>query len=136
MFATLFFGVLDTQNGSFYYVNAGHDAPIHWGAAGVKSRLTLTGPAVGVLGRAKYKIGFCQLEPGDSLLMYTDGIPEARDPANQFFTEKRLLEFIEQSQQSGEVRLLDALSATLQGHIAGAEPSDDITMLCVRRLAA
>lgn len=136
MFATLFLGVLDTQSGSFHFVNAGHDAPIHWGTGGVKGRLNLTGPAVGVVPRAKYKIGYCQFEPGDSLLMYTDGVPEARDPANNFFTEKRLLEFIEEAQRSGEAQLLDALGASLKSHIAEAEPYDDITMVWLQRQLA
>ncbi|HEX2909317.1 MAG TPA: SpoIIE family protein phosphatase [Chloroflexia bacterium] len=138
MFATLFFGVMDTRTGYFYYVNAGHDAPIHWSKTGLKARLNLTGPAVGIMPRARYKIGFSQFEPGDCLLMYTDGIPEARDPASNFFTEKRLLEFMEEAQAGPSMpvrELLDSLEVTLQGHIAGAEPSDDITMLCIQRLA-
>jgi phosphoserine phosphatase RsbU/P len=132
MFASLFFGVLESSSGSLSYVNAGHDAPILIGAAGVKARLAPTGPVVGVKPNIAYDINHVLLEPGDTLLAYTDGVTEARNSAGQFFTEKRLLALLEGSVQSATA-LLDSVVANLHEHIAGAEPSDDVTMLAVRR---
>src|SRR5262249_55405184 len=73
MFASLFFGVLDTATGELTYVNAGHDAPIVVGAAGVKARLAPTGPVVGLSPNAGYEVSCVALEPGDALVAYTDG---------------------------------------------------------------
>lgn len=135
MFATMFFGVLDTQKGVLSYINGGHDAPIHIGREGIKGRLPLSGPAVGMLAGAKYKIRQIQLEPGDVLLTYTDGVPEARGPLGEFFTEKRLLELVEQHRRESEIsasKLVERVGAEVSLHVAGAEPSDDITMLAVQ----
>jgi sigma-B regulation protein RsbU (phosphoserine phosphatase) len=132
MFATLFFGVLDGRTGSLTYVNAGHDAPAVVGAAGVKARLPLTGPVVGMTPHIAYDIDRVVLEPGDTLLAYTDGVTEARNPAGRFFTEKRLLALLEQPVGSASA-LLDSVVARLREHVAGADPSDDVTMLAVRR---
>jgi sigma-B regulation protein RsbU (phosphoserine phosphatase) len=134
MFASLFFGVLDTTTGALTYVNAGHDAPIVVGTAAVKARLAPTGPVVGLRPNAGYDINCILLEPGDTVVAYTDGVTEARDPAGQFFTEKRLLSLTEKSAHS-VAALLDSTVASLHEHIAGAEPYDDVTLLALRRAA-
>jgi sigma-B regulation protein RsbU (phosphoserine phosphatase) len=134
MFATLFFGVLDTATGGLTYINAGHDAPVVIGPGGLKARLSGTGPVVGIIPNTTYKVGRVVLEPADMLLLYTDGVTEARDPAGAFFTEKRLLALLEKTTGSA-TDLLDAVVADVQAHTAGAEPSDDVTMLAVRRIA-
>ncbi len=135
MFATLFFGVLDVPSGLFSYVNGGHDAPIHLGRDTIKGRLPLTGPAVGMMPGVTYKMRQIQLEPDDILLTYTDGVPEARSPSGTFFTEKRLLALVEECRAAGVLlaaHLLDRIEAEVHSHVAGAEPSDDLTMLAVR----
>ncbi len=138
MFATLFFGVLDGQANTVCYINGGHDAPIHLGQT-VKGRLPLSGPAVGVLPGARYKIRQIELEPEDMLIAYTDGVPEARSPEGKLFGEKRLLDLLEQCRADGVtsvVTLLDRISEEVQTYVADAEPSDDITMLAVRRIGS
>lgn len=137
MFATLFFGVLETKTGSLYYVNGGHDAPIHFSTAGIKTRLAATGPAVGMIAGAKYKVRQLELEPGDLLLTYTDGVPEARSPNGGFFSEKHLLTLIEEYATKTDLtatELLSRIATQVQAHVATAEPSDDVTMLAVRRV--
>jgi sigma-B regulation protein RsbU (phosphoserine phosphatase) len=79
-----------------------------------------------------YDIGRVPLEPGDTLLAYTDGVTEARDRAGAFFTEKRLLALLGESAPSAAA-LLERVVANLQEHVAGADPYDDVTMLAVRR---
>lgn len=136
MFATLFFGVIDPPNGTISYINGGHDAPIVCGPQGVKGRLTLTGPAVGMMPGVKYKIRQVQLEPGDFLLAFSDGIPEARSPDGKFYTNERLLalltDYVKQ-EEANAVELLDKIETEVREHVADAEPSDDITMLAIWR---
>jgi sigma-B regulation protein RsbU (phosphoserine phosphatase) len=136
MFATLFFGVLDTKTGLLCYVNAGHDAPLCLGSSGLKQRLTLTGPAVGAIDNLVYKMGYLWLDPGETLLAYTDGVTEALNSNGDVFTEQRLLALVEQWQAEGPLEageLLDRISTAIQHHVGSAEASDDITMLAVRR---
>jgi sigma-B regulation protein RsbU (phosphoserine phosphatase) len=133
MHTTLFFGVLDTATGSLTYVNAGHDPPVLLGAGGIKTRLAPTGPAVGDLPEAVYDLGKVLLEPGDVLFAYTDGVTEARDPSGGFFTETRLLALLDRAGVQGAADLLESVVAGVREFVAGAEPSDDVTMLAVRR---
>jgi phosphoserine phosphatase RsbU/P len=132
MFCTLFFGVLDTASGALTYINAGHDAPALLGAAGVKVRLTETGPVVGIFPNVSYQINVALMEPGDTLFAYTDGVTEAREPAGTFFTQKRLLSILQKPMPSATAAVDDVIANLLE-HIAGAEPHDDVTILAVRR---
>jgi sigma-B regulation protein RsbU (phosphoserine phosphatase) len=132
MFATLFFGVLDTVTGSLSYVNGGHDSPVLVGPAGVKARLSPTGPVVGMRPNVAYDVNHVLLGAGDAVLAYTDGVTEARSPTGEFFTEKRLLALLGTPAGSA-ADLLAGVVATLHDHVAGAEPSDDVTLLAVRR---
>jgi serine phosphatase RsbU (regulator of sigma subunit) len=131
MFVTLFIGILDTTTGDLVYVNAGHDSPAVIGPKGVKKRLPPTGPVVGLMPDSAYDLDKLKFEPGDILFAYTDGVTDARDPAGQLFTEKRLLTVLEQPAPSATA-LLDRVVANLHTHIASADPFDDITMLAVR----
>ena len=96
MFATLFFGILDPRNGQLRYVNGGHEPLFIVGASGgVRETLNATGPVVGVEAGMDFKICQTDLRPGDILLGYTDGIPEASNPAGDFFTPQKLLTLLE-----------------------------------------
>jgi sigma-B regulation protein RsbU (phosphoserine phosphatase) len=132
MFATIFYGVLDTTAGSLHYVNAGHDPPIHLGPDGVKGRLQPTGKAAGLEPGQHFAIRTVTLEPGDLLLCYTDGVTEARSPTGAFFTEKRLLELVSRPYTSA-AQVLDRVEASVNAHTGGAPPSDDLTLLAVYR---
>ena len=137
VFATLFFGVLDTQTGAMSYINAGHELPIHLGRDGTMDELIPGGLPIGILPDSPYDIYTIQLQPGDILMIYTDGILDACNHAGEFFTKERLLTLIK------ETRHRDALSAPMvlqlihdavQAYMAGAGSFDDMTMLAVRRL--
>lgn len=133
MFVTLFFGVLDPQSGVVTYVNGGHDAPILMGSEGIKARLNASGPAVGVMPGAKFSIHQVQLNPGETLLVYTDGVTEALNSREEIFGEKRLLTFLESSSQQLPTNvLLNQLESELNAHVGTAQPSDDITILALQ----
>lgn len=132
MFATLFFGVLNPENGCLTYINGGHEPLLLIGESGIKETLKPTGPAVGMMDNMKFKIKQTHLAPGDILFGYTDGVPEARDPSYQFFTAKRLLSILEEPVVSAD-NLVERIKTCLFEHIKDAPQFDDITILAVRR---
>jgi sigma-B regulation protein RsbU (phosphoserine phosphatase) len=132
MFATTFFGVLDPASGQLNYVNGGHNPPVIIGLDGIKDRLKATGPAPGVLPSVDYRLGQAQMDPGDILFAFTDGVTDAKNPAGQLFTEKRMLALIEPPAESA-LALLDRVDEALRAHISTANQFDDITMLAARR---
>jgi serine phosphatase RsbU (regulator of sigma subunit) len=132
MFATVFFGILDATTGLLYYVNAGHEPPAILTSNGL-TRLGPTGPALGLLPQLEFHIGEAALAPGETLLIWTDGVTEAKDSAGALFGEERLEHLLaERSDTAGE--LLEKILADVQRFAAGAEQADDITLAAVRRL--
>jgi phosphoserine phosphatase RsbU/P len=132
MFATVFFGLLDPTDGTLLYINAGHEAPLLISNGSVKTRLNPTGPAVGMLPNMDFKLEWVILAPGDSLLLYTDGVTDALSPKQEQFTEPRLIQVATSPAPSAHSRLQNILSA-LDVHIASREQYDDVTMLAVHR---
>ena len=135
IFATLFFGLLNPLSGKIIYVNCGHIPPLLRRSDGTETVLMPTGPAVGLLPEAHYSVQEAQLDPGDTLLAYTDGVTEARNPQGNLYGEKRLMSLITGHTYDSAMTLLDAIDTAVNDHTAGAAPSDDITMLAVRRNA-
>ncbi len=132
MFATLFFGVLDPVTGDLMYINGGHEPPIVTGPAGVRARLAPTGPAVGMLPDLEFRIEHTRLGPDDILLVYTDGVTDARNAAEEFFAEETLLALVEAPPPSAQ-GLLDLIRTRLDEFVGDRTPFDDITMLALRR---
>jgi serine phosphatase RsbU (regulator of sigma subunit) len=134
MFATLFFGILDPDSGTLSYINGGHEPIFVLGPdGGVKERLAVTGPSVGVEPNIVFKIQQSRLEPGDILLGYTDGVVEANASDGEFFTMERLVATLE-APASSAADLLDRIADSLQVHIGEADQFDDVTLLAIRRI--
>jgi len=132
MFATLFFGVLDPDNGQLVYVNAGHETVFVVGSDGLRSGLKATGPALGIIPDTVYTPQRIKLNSGDILFCYTDGVTEARSPSEQMFTRTRLEHIAGRSRATSAEDFLQAIQADLFSFINNAPQSDDITMLAVR----
>jgi sigma-B regulation protein RsbU (phosphoserine phosphatase) len=135
MFSTVFFGILDPASGQLLYINGGHEKPVIIGAGGIRERLEPTGLAVGMMPDSAYEIGTAQLQPGEFLVAYTDGVPEARDSNRKFFTEARLLRLLNEPRSSA-AELLDEIVDNIRAHIADADQYDDVTLIAVRRAPA
>lgn len=133
MFATLFLGVLDPASGSLLFINGGHEYPLLVDSSGVKARLATTGPLVGVFPDAQFEIQSADVEPGDTLLALTDGVTEARDPNGEFYGRERLYALLARPFSSA-AELLENIQSDVQAYMGKADPSDDITLLAVRRL--
>ena len=132
MFATIFFGVLDPATGILTYINGGNEPPILISQEGIRAHLNPTGPVVGLFPDLEFNIGVVELEPGDMLVAFTDGVLDARSPEGESFGENRLAWLVQQPAASAAT-LLEAIQTNLDLHMAGEEQFDDITMLALRR---
>ncbi|MDH3329709.1 MAG: SpoIIE family protein phosphatase [Desulfobulbaceae bacterium] len=134
MFATLFFGVLNPENGLLSYVNGGHEPVVIISSqGGIKEYLSPTGPAVGVMPDVDFVIKQILLVPGDIMLAYTDGVTEALSAGGKEFSRERLLAFLDKSYPSAE-ELLERIAGQLNSHMKDTEQFDDITLLALRKL--
>jgi sigma-B regulation protein RsbU (phosphoserine phosphatase) len=133
MFATVFFGILNIETGELNYINAGHEAPILRRKSGEKEFLKATGSAIGIFANFPYKIAKTQLNTGDILVSFSDGVTDARSPEGEFFKQDRLLKNIDKSHLSVYALMRD-LESQLKTHIDTAKQFDDITLLAIGRL--
>ena len=92
-----------------------------------------TGPAVGMLAESGYRSRTVRLEPGDTLLAFTDGIIEAQSSSGELYSEGRLRELMEERFESVDA-MVAGIEDAVDRHAAGARQSDDLTLLAVRRL--
>jgi serine phosphatase RsbU (regulator of sigma subunit) len=132
MFATIFYGILDPQNGELTYINGGHEPPLIKGPEGIKTNLSPTGPAVGLYPNLDFKTRTINLEPDDMLLVYTDGVTDAQNTAGETFTKKQLIKIAENSSRTAQ-DLIRKIKTRIDEHILGADQFDDITIVALRR---
>jgi len=132
MFATLFFAILDPASGALIYINGGHEPPIVIGKAGAGARLGPTGPAVGMLAELQFRVERQSIQSGETLLIYTDGVTDARDRTAAPFTEERLLALLSPTAASASATI-ERIQAAVFQHTDGATQFDDITVLAVHR---
>lgn len=133
MFATLFVGALDPATGTIAYVNGGHEPPRVVRAHGtVRTMLPPTGPAVGMLPEIPFTAGTIVLEPGETLLVLTDGITESRAPNGALFGDDATDALLTLPANSADA-LLDRVLGAVHAHAAGEPAADDVTLLAVRR---
>jgi serine phosphatase RsbU (regulator of sigma subunit) len=129
MFVTAWIATLDYRHGILTYVNAGHNPPLlrHNGTwSWLKNR---SGLFLGTFETATYKSFQLQLESGDELLLYTDGVNEAFSVDGEEYGNDRLEAFLAAHTTMGPRDIVDALKASVDAWAAGAEQSDDITIL-------
>ncbi|HTV54324.1 MAG TPA: SpoIIE family protein phosphatase [Terriglobia bacterium] len=137
MFVTVFAGVLDLRTGTIEYADGGHEPPFivrqNGGATMIQK---VGGLALGFVPEYQFRCGRIQLDSGDSLVLYTDGITEAMNSGHELFGAERIRETLDRV-ASGI--MAQALTKTLLGGVAaftaGAQQSDDITLLVIRYLA-
>jgi sigma-B regulation protein RsbU (phosphoserine phosphatase) len=132
MFATLFFGILNPVTGDIAYINGGHEPLFVIGQAGIKETLKAAGPVVGIITGAEFKIQRTQLEPGDILIGYTDGVTEALSPSQTLYSKEKFRALLE-LRASSATELIERIQTDLFQHIDNAPQFDDITMIAVHR---
>jgi serine phosphatase RsbU (regulator of sigma subunit) len=133
MFATLFFGILDTHSGELDYINGGHDYPYLLRGGVVQSKLKPTGPAVGVIEGAAYTPKTLPFQEGDTLVLYSDGITDALNTAGESLEREGWLDFLEKPVPAGQA-LIAHLTDNVLEFIGEAPQYDDISLLIVQRV--
>ncbi len=136
MFVTLFYGVLQPENGLLCYTCAGHNPPLLFQArGGAPIELKTPGIALGVLEHATLGEDEVTIAPGDTLVCYTDGVTEAINGTDEPFGVARLVEVVATHRDRSAAGLLDAINAALQAFTGDRPLFDDVTMVVVKRAA-
>ena len=130
-FVSLFYGEIE-EEGNFIYVNAGHPPPFHFHSRGVTT-LKQTGLVLGPSATASYSRGFLSMQPGDALLLYTDGMTEACDPKGREFGEERLKRAFLALRERPSDEIVRALVAKVGDYVRVRAPEDDRTVVVVKR---
>lgn len=134
-FVTLFLGRLDTRTGAIEYVNAGHTPPLLLRRDGVVE-LTETDPLLGVITLANYGTRSLQLDPGDALILFTDGVNEAEDADGQLLGTTGLAEHVFPLHGAGADVLATVVDAAVIAHAGEVDAlGDDVTVVVVSRTA-
>ena len=134
-FVTLFYAVLDAEHGSLRYTNAGHLLPILIRANGEVEELQNGGAVIGVFPDWKYEDSLVRLNPGDRLLLFTDGITEAGLPGGDEFGEQRLVSGARASADKSTAELKSCLLADVKEFCA-SQLRDDATLIVISALAS
>jgi sigma-B regulation protein RsbU (phosphoserine phosphatase) len=133
MFVTIWFAILDVRTGTLLYTNAGHNPPYIKQKNGDSKRMdNLHGPVIGAQPGLAYKEDSTRLAPQDILLMYTDGVTEARNREKEFFTEDQLVALLSSREYESMEELVQSTVAEVKRFEDGAEQFDDITVLAVQ----
>jgi sigma-B regulation protein RsbU (phosphoserine phosphatase) len=131
-FATFFWAVFDETGRDVTWVNAGHNAPMLVRASGAVERLGPSGPPLGAIPVASYRQSATALEAGDLLVIFTDGVTEAVDLAEQEFGEARLEALLRESRGETSDLVCERIVSAVRDFEAGAPQNDDITLVAVR----
>jgi sigma-B regulation protein RsbU (phosphoserine phosphatase) len=133
-FITCFYGLLDLASGRFDYSNAGHDRPLVVRPDGTRALLDAGGLLLGVTEEHRYDEGTVGLEPGDLLILYSDGITEALDPDDRMFGLEGLEATIARARPGTAQEIVDGVIAAVSAHARGRAQADDMTLVVLRRL--
>ena len=134
MFVTLFYGIYDPATNEFTYANGGHNPPLIVHADGSSTVLAMTGGvALGVVPSIQYEQTTVALSPGDTILLYTDGITDATNEEGEFFGLERLQATFAGNPPRDSRAANDAVFEALQNFVGDAAQADDITCLALSR---
>ena len=133
-FATVVAGVLDPLTGEVEYTNAGHVAPLVVSKSGV-AQMTETDMVIGLFPAAQYQTHKLQLHPGDSLVLFTDGVTEAEDDKEEQLGLGPVATLLSAMHAIAAPQLLSSIEQRVREHLGRVPPNDDVTMLAVARNA-
>ncbi|MDZ7717370.1 MAG: SpoIIE family protein phosphatase [Balneolaceae bacterium] len=132
-FVTVFYGIIDLEKGELSYCNGGHNLPYLVSKDGeVKEMSDVGGLLLGKFENAEYDMSTIQLEPGDSIVTFTDGVTEAENDSGGFFDEERVIKYLNKSADKKLNPLVKGLFLEVMKFADTAPQSDDITVLTTR----
>lgn len=131
-FVTMFYGILDTNSHIFTYSNAGHDPPFHLSIAQC-ARLTIGGTVLGIIDQFDYRQEVVAFAKSDSIVMYSDGITESSNEADELFGEKRIESVLRSHREASASVLVDHIIDAAKEFAGRREQADDMTVVVVKR---
>ncbi|HEX5832386.1 MAG TPA: SpoIIE family protein phosphatase [Pyrinomonadaceae bacterium] len=134
-FVTLFYAELDPESGALSFLNAGHNPPLIVHAAGTVEQLASGGLPLGIKPDVEYREGRTQLQHGDVLVIYSDGVTEAVSPSGEEFGATRLYEVVARNINASAAGIRDRIESSLTKFAQGTSAADDITLVIVKRQA-
>ena len=133
MFVTMFLGMLDMESGHLHFCNAGHNPPILGGGASQGEFIEMEPNApIGLFPGLDYEGEEIESIKGRAMFIYTDGLNEAEDAEQNQFGDDKLLEILREINFNSARQVVETLAIKVEEHRKGAEPNDDLTMLCLR----
>jgi sigma-B regulation protein RsbU (phosphoserine phosphatase) len=134
-FVTVFYAVLDTKTGEMIYANAGHNPAFVIRSTNPEEPESYirTGAPMGIFGDLEWEEGTAQVEPGDVLLLYTDGVNEAQNSTEEFYEYERLLGVTKSHLTQTAEEQHSAIISSLQDFVGTAPQFDDITLMVLKR---
>jgi serine phosphatase RsbU (regulator of sigma subunit) len=133
-FVTLFYAELDPKDGALAFLNAGHNPPLIVHAGGTMEQLAAGGLPLGIMSNADCREGRTQLHYGDVLVIYSDGVSEACNPAGEEFGPTRLYEVVARNMDASAGGIRDRIESALTKFCQGTPAADDITLVICKRL--
>ncbi len=136
-FISFFIGVLDPKTGQLNYVNAGHNPPLLARCDGTVEKLDCTGLILGIMPSARYEQQTVTLQPGDIVVLFSDGVTEAcRPDVDEEFGEERLAQAVFKLRDLPAQSIIEAINQQVQEFTVGSPPADDITLVIAKRLVS
>ena len=132
MFVTVFYGILNLTTGEVEYVNAGHNPPYVLSGQDVEMVKMTGGTVLGCMEDLNYSFQKIQLNPGDLLFLFTDGVTEAFNTMEEAYGEERLVTFLDAHKTTSIEEIVKQSNQSVSDFSAGVPQSDDITLLAIR----
>ncbi|MBK8315505.1 MAG: SpoIIE family protein phosphatase [Acidobacteria bacterium] len=132
-YVTMFYSELDPKTNQLTYINGGHNAPLLVRATGEVTCLDIGGFPVGITPFGDYREGWVELEPGDVLVIYSDGASESVNEAGEEFGEQRLIEIVMKHRGRTAAGIRDRIDEALTKFVGKAETVDDLTLVILKR---
>lgn len=133
MFVTMFLGLLNLKTGHLDFCNAGHNPPVIGGGENQGDFLQMVpNVPIGLWPEYKYKGEEVDSIKGRPFFLYTDGLNEAENMQQEQLGDERLLELLRATHYENSHQVIDTLATAVEQHRNGAEPNDDLTMMCIK----
>jgi serine phosphatase RsbU (regulator of sigma subunit)/pSer/pThr/pTyr-binding forkhead associated (FHA) protein len=132
-YVTLFYSELDPRSHQLTYINGGHNSPLLVRASGEVTPLDIGGFPVGITPFGDYREGWVEIEPGDVLVIYSDGVTESLNEQGEEFGEARLIEIVQKNRGRTAAGLRDRIDEALTRFVGKADSVDDLTLVILKR---